>query len=322
MKGIIIVLIIIIVLFSLYKIDRVRYALVRAVWKFIDWISNKAAEKAVLPEGIKAEADVPYIVDGNLKQVLDVYFPKNTIDKLPVIIFTHGGGFVAGDKGQIKPYCMTLAKEGYLVFNINYRLAPDHKIAEQIKDIMYATSWIKEYCDRYCGDSSKVFLAGDSAGAYLTALIAGICTNEALAEELKLEPAFSEDNIKGVLLFCGLYDLRTGSKTGFPSIKSVIEMALGTKRIENYGTLDSLSVINNITNKFPRTFVSSGAVDWLHPESIKLINVLDKHQIYHKECLFDKKERRAMHDYQFHMNLEPSKECLRKVIEFLKSEVE
>ena len=316
-----ILLVIVIIVISLYKINKVRYFFVGVVWKAIDWIVNKIAKKAVLPGGIKAQTDIAYVEEGNSKQVLDIYSPVDSKEELPVIIFTHGGGFLAGDKLQTRQYCMTLAKEGYTIFNINYRLAPQNKLMEQVKDVMAAIAWVKLNCHKYCGDKSRVVLAGDSAGAYLTALAANICVNSEVASALDIEPVLTEEEIKGLLLFSGLYDLRTASKTGFPSIKSDIEIVLGISQIENHEMIEALSVIKNINVNFPKTFISSGAVDWLHPESVELVKILEEKGINHRECLFEKTERKAMHDYQFRLELEPSKQCFKRVIEFLKSRV-
>jgi acetyl esterase/lipase len=295
----------------------IRHLLVRAVWKGIDWTNNVSAAKSLLPEGIVEEVDLPYVEAGNAMQMLDIYYPKGETDRLPVIIFTHGGGFIAGDKRQIKPFCMLLAKEGYVVFNINYRLAPKYRIEDQVKDVFNAMSWVNENCSLYRGDRNKIILAGDSAGAYLTAFASCISARKELADNLGIRTVFSEKEIKGVLLFSGLYDLETGSKTGFPSIKSDIKMLLGTDRIARRRDLDRFSVIKNITDKFPKAFISSGEADWLYPESARLADTLSRLGVCHKDMLFDKSEKKAMHDYQYHLELEPSKICLKGAIEFL-----
>jgi acetyl esterase/lipase len=234
-----------------------------------------------------------------------------------VVIFIHGGGFVSGDKKQTKQYCMTLAKEGYVVFNINYRLAPHSRNFEQINDVLSAMKWVKENSNIYQGDDSKVIFAGDSAGAYLAGLAAIISTNEELAAKLNLKPVFSGKEIRGILLFSGLYDLETGSRTGFPSIKSDIEIFLGTDDIRGYKYLREFSVTGNITSKFPKTFISSGAIDWLHSESVELISTLDRNKVYHSELLFEKSKKKAMHNYQLRLDLDISKQCMKRALEFL-----
>jgi acetyl esterase/lipase len=318
-KILVILVLVISAVFAVYQINSVRYGLVKAVWNVMDWSGNRSADKVLLPDGVKAEQDIAYIESGTPQQVLDVYYPENASGKLPVIIFTHGGGFVAGDKKQPRQFCMTLSKEGYTVFNINYRLAPQYKNPSQIKDVLAAILWIKENSGKYFGDKNRIVLAGDSAGAYLTAFASCISTNEELASRVSLKPSLSADEIRGIMLFSGVYDLETGSKSGFPSIKSDIEMLLGTDDIKGYNNLDDFTVTKNITANYPKVFISSGAADWVHSESIELIKALDKKNVYHKDTLFDKTEKKAMHDYQFRMELDASKQCLKGVLEFLRS---
>lgn len=320
-RFLLIVLAAILALIAVFRINTVRYAAVRAVWKVIDWVSMKIAAKAILPEGVKVETDLPYIKGGTSEQLLDVYYPENSNDKLPVIIFIHGGGFIAGDKKHTMPYCRALAKEGYTVYNINYRLAPNYENPAQIMDVLAAMMWVEENCEKHFGDKSRIVLAGDSVGAYMAGLAACVHTNENLASRLNYKSVLTENQIKGVLLFSGVYDLETGSKTGFPSIQSDIGMFLGTDDIKSYENLNDFSVTRNVTSKFPKAFISSGAVDKLHAESIELISVLDKSGVYHKDFLFDKNEKKAMHDYQFHMELDISKLCMKSVIEFLKTAI-
>ena len=94
--------------------------------------------------GARAEIvvkNIPYAtgVPGAEKLKLDVY--SNSHQGLwPVAVMIHGGGWVQGSKEMDnKVYlCQVLAKNGYVVFNINYRLAPKFPIKDQIEDSLAA----------------------------------------------------------------------------------------------------------------------------------------------------------------------------------------
>jgi acetyl esterase len=104
--------------------------------------------KQQLPDGIEAIVDVPYAEDGQRGHLLDVYYPKGAKEKLPVIMDIHGGGFLYGDKDINKLYGHHLAKRGFVVFNLNYRLAfNDAKVPGQIQDIVSAINWIGNNLD-------------------------------------------------------------------------------------------------------------------------------------------------------------------------------
>ena len=60
--------------------------------------------------------------------LLDLYRPKDTEGKLPVLLNIHGGAWVYADKKVYAPYCMYLATQGFAVVNASYRLAPKHTV--------------------------------------------------------------------------------------------------------------------------------------------------------------------------------------------------
>jgi acetyl esterase/lipase len=121
-----------------------------------------------------------------------------------------------------------------------------------------------------------------------------------------------------VLLFSGLYDLETVLTRKFVAIRSDIEMFLGTMNIEEYQHVEAYSVLKNMTEAYPPTFISSGEVDGLHPESVELIKVLEKNQIYHDALLYDKKEKKAFHSYHMWLDLYTAQQCMERVGIFLK----
>lgn len=130
------------------------------------------------PEGIERICDIPYIDDGDRYHMLDVYYPEKT-EKLPVIIDVHGGGWMYGDKELNKIYCLNLAKRGFTVFNISYRLCPSVTVIEQIQDVMQALDWIQNNYKNYpCTDN--IMLTGDSAGGMLAAFSACLVSSAKL----------------------------------------------------------------------------------------------------------------------------------------------
>ncbi len=139
------------------------------VWRFIGDGDMKRVERQTPPEGIVEENDIYYLDDGNVYHKLDVYYPAEATadNKLPVIIDIHGGGWLYGDKEINKYYCMELAKNGYVVFNMSYRLVPDVTVNEQIQDVFYALDWIKKNLGEFPADENNIFLTGDSAGGQL-----------------------------------------------------------------------------------------------------------------------------------------------------------
>lgn len=141
------------------------------------WLNTKIQDDKRIatltpPDGVTEVTDIEYLADGHKHHQLDVYYPEGTTEKLPVIIDVHGGGWAYGDKQLNKIYCLTLAKKGYVVFNMSYRLYPEVNAKEQLEDIREALVCIKENLKNYPCDENNVFLTGDSAGGMLAAFTA------------------------------------------------------------------------------------------------------------------------------------------------------
>lgn len=134
------------------------------------------------PEGVKQVCSLRYLEGTNKMHLLDVYYPENTKGKLPVIVDIHGGGWMYGDKELNKMYCLSLAKRGFVVFNISYRLVPEVSLGAQLQDCMHALKWISEHLSEYPCDCEHIMLTGDSAGGMLSAYCAALMSSEELRD--------------------------------------------------------------------------------------------------------------------------------------------
>jgi acetyl esterase/lipase len=89
---------------------------------------------------------------------------------VPVFVFVHGGGFVAGDKHHpgTPTYDMVGAwavRHGWVGVNITYRYAPEVKWPAGAEDVAAAVAWLRENIAAYGGDPGRIIVAGNSAGA-------------------------------------------------------------------------------------------------------------------------------------------------------------
>lgn len=153
------------------------------IWYFCAKGDAKKHEDQTPPE-VEMFKDIPYIDDGNLYHMLDVYYPKDTAstDKLPVIIDIHGGGWMYATKDLNEYYCRALADRGFVVFNLSYRLVPDVTVNEQLQDVAYALKWINENMADYPCDTESIMLTGDSAGGMLSIYSEALLQSEELRE--------------------------------------------------------------------------------------------------------------------------------------------
>lgn len=146
--------------------------------------------------------DVVYREVDGIRLRLDVYRPKNrSAQLLPSIIFVHGGAWVLGSKRQSPFLMFDLAAAGYVVFAINYRLAPRFPLPAAIHDCKAAVAWVSEHAPKYGGTPDAVAM-GNSAGGHLAAMLA--CS----AVDRSLQPGFEDKDcsVRGGVILYGLSD--------------------------------------------------------------------------------------------------------------------
>jgi acetyl esterase/lipase len=92
----------------------------------------------------------------------------------PAILLIHGGGWLGGDKVALSQRCHLLAGYGYLVVNINYRLAngtPNHSWPAALEDARRALTWIQANADSLGVDRKRIGVIGESVGGELALLL-------------------------------------------------------------------------------------------------------------------------------------------------------
>ena len=90
---------------------------------------------------------------------------------LPLLVYMHGGGWVAGDLETHDATCRYLANQvGAVIVNVDYRLAPEHPYPEPLDDCWAVVEWVSEHAEQLGVDRFGV--AGSSAGGNLAAAIA------------------------------------------------------------------------------------------------------------------------------------------------------
>jgi acetyl esterase/lipase len=249
--------------------------------------------------------------------VMDIYHPKDVQGPLPIVVWLHGGGYNLGDKEVTKEYAMTLASHGYVVANVNYALAPEHKYPTPVVQANQALKYLTSNAARYGGDMDRLFLGGNSAGAQIVSQIAAITSNERLVKSMGIKPAIENEQLSGVLLFCSIYNMNTVRATGTPFLETFMWSYMGMRDFENYPRIDELSTVKQITSEYPPVFVSVGDADPLEPQSIELIKALENNGVEVDPFLFNGTNANLGHDYQYTLASLPAQQALAKVINFL-----
>lgn len=107
---------------------------------------------------------------------------------LPIIINYHGGGFISPLIPALERSLWQDAKSyEAIVFAVDYRVAPEHKFPAAVNDSYKAFKWIAEHGGEFGGDTGRLVLMGNSAGANLVAVIAQKAKKEAVSNKIKLQ---------------------------------------------------------------------------------------------------------------------------------------
>lgn len=119
-------------------------------------------------QGVKTERDVKYGPAD--RHLLDVFTPETGSSARPVLIFIHGGGFIAGNKRMPgSPFydniMLWAANHGFVGVNATYRLAPQSPYPAGAEDIAAVVAWVAANIGERGGDPARIYLMGHSAGA-------------------------------------------------------------------------------------------------------------------------------------------------------------
>ena len=114
-------------------------------------------------------------------QHLDIYLPKGVV-KPPLVVWSHGGGFVIGDDDFMKfdesaKLLEVFIKNGVAVASVNYRLAQEALFPAAGVDVKSAIRFLRANASKYGYDPKRFATGGDSAGSYL-ALMAAITSDQ------------------------------------------------------------------------------------------------------------------------------------------------
>ena len=174
--------------------------------------------------------------DGKVLKV-DLYRPERKT-QAPAVIVVHGGSWTSRS-GDMESVCIKLAKEGFVAFNVTYRLAPENLYPKAVNDVKDAFTWVRTHAKEFNVDPDQLFVWGYSAGAHL-ALLAG------------LDPA---TQVRGIVGGGAPTDL-----TKFPD-SPISTKFLGKTYNEDPKLWAEASPVNHVTPQSPPIFLYHGKWD-------------------------------------------------------------
>jgi acetyl esterase/lipase len=167
------------------------------------------AARAKADYEVMTRSDIFFAEHDGVKLLGDFYAPKG-LDKAPVLVAVHGGGWQVGNRKFYSNWGPYLAKNGYAVFAIEYRLMkPDVKTYPgAVYDTKAAVQFVRAKAGELGIDPKRIGMVGDSAGAHLSALVALAGEEPAFSSEYRSDPHASVSaKVKAVVGFYGVYDM-------------------------------------------------------------------------------------------------------------------
>jgi acetyl esterase/lipase len=158
------------------------------------------------PNGNPPQTHTFATVDGR-PLLLDAYLPSGTASGLrPALIVVHGGSWSGGDKSDFPQWDHWLTQQGFAVFDVQYRLAPQPNWQTATGDIKCAIGWVKRHAAQYGVDPQRIALLGRSAGGHLALLAAYTPDDPALPPSC----AAADTSVRAVVSLYGPADLVWG----------------------------------------------------------------------------------------------------------------
>ena len=273
------------------------------------------------PGGVTVTSDESYRAN-DPDALFDIYFPDGTDEPLPTVVWIHGGAWISGSKNDGGPYFELLAAEGYTVVSLGYTIAPEATYPTALNQLNDAFGYLIENADRLNIDPTSIAIAGDSAGSQYTTQLAALTTSPEYASLVGVTPSIAPDQLKGVILNCGIYDIpRMLLGTGLVGwgVDQSIWSYVGTLDYESSEPVAQMSTIHQVTDAFPPAFITGGNGDPLtdsqsKPLAEKLEGLgVDVSTLFWPADL----EPSLPHEYQFKLERPEAQAALEQTIEFM-----
>ena len=116
--------------------------------------------------------DVKYGTAGGQDLFLDAYVPDDNNAERVSVFLLHGGGWRLGDKRDVVDVATRMARRGWVVFAVNYRLNVPEAFPAEIDDVQTAVKWARLNAYDYRLDPGLMGALGFSAGGHLAAMLA------------------------------------------------------------------------------------------------------------------------------------------------------
>lgn len=226
---------------------------------FAEALLQMEAAPEPLADGVTVERGIAYATFGDRKVAMDLFHPAG--DGLhPGILLVHGGGWTSGNRQSFEAFAIELAKRGYVVANIDYRLATEAKFPAAVLDCKAAVRWLRSNAARLHLDPGRIAGVGGSAGGHLVGMVATTGHDPTKFEEADHSPGQSSALQAAVLMGAGVDQVTRVKETKGQRIENCV-VFFGAEFSENPDIYAQGSPITHVSKRTPPILFLDGGLD-------------------------------------------------------------
>jgi acetyl esterase len=284
-----------------------------------------------IKQGVRVVRDVPYRSTEDPSHRLDVFVPTHSDGPHPIVLYVHGGGFRILSKDTHFGMAMQFARRGYLVFNINYRLAPLHPFPAAIEDACAAYRWVADNAHSFDGDLERLVLAGESAGGNL---VSGLTIAACYEREEEWAQSVYDTGVTprvtaaacGMLQVSGIERYTEQERVNWfvaDRLEEVSHAYLPPEAVDGSDRLDFADPLvmfergERADRELPAFFLPVGTKDILIDDTRRLVRALDRLGAPHSSCYYPGE----MHAFHALIWRPQAQKCWRQKFAFIKEHV-
>lgn len=238
-----------------------------ATRRFLDGMNAAmAAQAPAIPGVVISDHNAPG-PEGAPAVMVRIYQPENRPDRLPALLWIHGGGYVLGsvegDEMKAKSLCLSL---NCVVASVEYRLAPEHPFPAPVEDCYAALKWLAVNADQFGINPARIAIGGASAGGGLAAGLGLLVRDRAevdICYQLLIYPMIDDTNVAQA--GPGVPDApvwtRANNRIGW---RAYLQQEPGSAGVSPYAAASRAEDVSGL----PPTYIGVGTPDLFRDEDI------------------------------------------------------
>ena len=205
----------------------------------------------------------------------DIFLPPLEEKNRPAVLFIHGGGWIEGDRSQLRGYGILLARLGFVCMCNSYRLSNESIWPAQIQDVNCAIRYLRANATDLGLDPDRIGVSGNSAGGHLSLMAAATNYDQVFEGEGGSNEVSSE--IKAV---CAIYPPTTIRQLEMLNpLENAFLMLMGKEAKKE--DFDKASPLNYVTEDYPPCILIHGSTD-------SVVRLKDSTKFYEKLIEFNR----------------------------------